>query len=189
MKQAIKRGFIILAAILFILICLHALFLDSGAIGAHAYYLMIKPTGTVFIFGRGETQAFNTSSLDAYYHIYSPFYFSPTTEQVKTVIVGNGITDLGAFLFTECTNLKAVYLPASIEEYPWTAFPSTIQELHFEGNCPDNLTDCRNASENPLHYANSLGLTVYYQPGTTGWDTPAWEGFQLIEQKYHVDWS
>lgn len=136
------------------------------------------------------------------------YYFA---DRVRRVVVMDGVTFLSANFLTDSPTLEAVYLSETVERISIEAFPaslSNLKEVHFQGNCPQSHPmlgqDLKNGVILPAgvfgggHFSDDWGLqedgsvlspVIYYQPGTTGWDDPAWDGFQLIEQKYHVNWG
>lgn len=116
---------------------------------------------------------------------------------VEKAIICNGITNVPGNLFGDC-DVTELYIPASVKEMDCTAFIASrdITALHFGGDAPkfvyggqDTTSDGSKPGNPLLKQLEDHAITIYYPPGAKGWDSPDWEGFQLIEQKYHVDWS
>ena len=77
--------------------------------------------------------------------------------------VPDGVTNILDYAFSYCNSLTNVTIPASVTSMEWDAFTfcGALTRVYFLGNAPDT------GGGNPFNYANA---TVYYLPGTTGWD-------------------
>ena len=175
-------------------------------IGDHVYcamdvdysiYEIGIPENTAVIFGSGEMWDFHDIGCDWVPpepdHGISPLYYS----QITKAILLDGVTNLSDDFFDMCMKLETLYLPASIQELDCTALTGCegITGIYFQGNCPEFVRRDRNSTTgfepwNPLESAYPSGaVTVYYQPGTTGWDPAFWEDYAvLVEREYEVDW-
>ena len=171
---------------------------DVTQVGNSAFCLITKDGETAVIFGFGKLWDYAEFGIDFFpnysHHGQSPFCLS----EIKKVIICYGITDISHELFYDCDELAEIYIPASVKEIDCHSMDFYHDDIHvyFGGNAPKftcmgkDITRGGSQPWNPLQYVCvEQPATVYYQPGTTGWDSPDWEGFQLIEQKYHVDWS
>jgi hypothetical protein len=78
-------------------------------------------------------------------------------------IVPNGVTSIGDFAFFSCTNLTSVTVPKSVQSIDNSAFASCtgLKSVFFQGDRP--------FVDSSAFYADNP--TVYYLPGTTGWET------------------
>ncbi len=113
----------------------------TGNAGANAYYELDTETGILRIYGTGET--YNRHGSWTYYGSYteydatgngvdgkgvastqytgnSPIYSN--RNYVKTVIIEEGITSIGAAFFYQCTNLTSVTMPNSLKLINYEAF-------------------------------------------------------------------
>ena len=177
-------------------------------VGDHVYCAMNRnyqldllgiPVDTAVVFGSGKMWDFTTIT---YYggassesnHGLSPLYSSTVTK----VILLDGVTNLSDSFIRGCGKLQTLYLPESIREFDCSAMNHCyeITGIYFQGNCPEFVRRDRNSATgfepwNPLESAYPNGtVTVYYQPGTTGWDPAFWEDYAvLVEREYEIDWS
>ncbi len=79
--------------------------------------------------------------------------------------IPNGITSIGSYAFLEGFSLTSVTIPDSVTSIGEGAFYCTLSNpcsIYFEGNAPSL------GGTNVFFFANNA--TVYYLPGTTGWD-------------------
>ena len=171
---------------------------DVTQVGNSAFCLIIKDGETAVIFGFGKLWDYAEFAIDFFpsysHHGLSPFYLS----EIKKVIFCYGITNISYELLSSCHDLEEVYIPSSVKKIDSNAFwhCSSMTSVHFGGNAPKFVNLKKEVYPDGTYPGNSFThlfakqpVTIYYQPGTTGWDSPDWEGFQLVEQKYHVDWS
>lgn len=85
-------------------------------------------------------------------------------DNIKKVVVKDGITNIPEDAFLWADGLKTVFLPASVTSVGSCAFAAceNLSAVYFQGNAPaiaeDAFEDC------------SKDLTLYYLEGTTGWD-------------------
>jgi hypothetical protein len=75
---------------------------------------------------------------------------------LTNVVLSDNLTSLGPSLFGGCTNLTTITIPSNVVALygPFADCPK-LKELFFEGNAPP---------------AVPINVTLYYLPGTTGWD-------------------
>jgi hypothetical protein len=90
------------------------------------------------------------------------FYFC---NSLTNVTIGNNVTSIGQTAFYYCTRLTRVTIPNSVSNIGNRAFEgcTNLNGICFQGNAP-NL-------DNTNVFHNDNNATVYYLPGTTGWDT------------------
>ena len=178
-------------------------------IGDHVYCAMNKnyqasllgiPENTAVIFGSGAMWDFTTITFDGIddthsetNHGLSPLHGCGITK----AILLDGVTNLSDSFLRSCHGLETLYLPASLREFDCNAMNHCyeITSIYFEGNSPEFVHRDKTAAtgyvpRNPLESAYPNGtVTVYYQPGTTGWDPAFWEDYAvLVEREYEVDW-
>jgi hypothetical protein len=78
--------------------------------------------------------------------------------------IPNSVTSIGGGAFSDCTSLTGVTIPNSVTSIGDWAFADcpNLTGVNFQGNAPSLGSDV-------FDYDNNV--TVYYLPGTTGWDT------------------
>jgi hypothetical protein len=119
---------------------------DFGECGYNAYWRYETSTGTLIIYGEGETWDRGwIGKGQPWFHL---------REEIKTIIVGEGITRLGEMDFKSVTNVESIYLPKSLTTIEQCAFERckklksiTIpencflkQEVFFENKALESLT-------------------------------------------------
>lgn len=119
--------------------------------------------GVLTISGTGDMYDFVTVAI----HHEKPWgLFS---DEIYSIVIGEGITDIGRGAFSGCTNLKNVYLPASLESINEYAFYSckniesiTVADdsvlMHIEDS---SLTNTRWYTNQPDNNPVYLGRTLY----------------------------
>ena len=171
---------------------------DVTQVGNSAFCLITKDGETAVIFGLGRLWNASEITYGAFPN-YPHFGLSTLyASEIQKAIICYGITNIPHEFFTYCTKLSEIYIPSTVKKIDSSTFwgCDRLARVHFEGNAPKFIyIKDEPITENVLPW-NSFDdlsaeqpVTIYYQPGTTGWDSPDWEGFQLVEQKYHVDWS
>ena len=86
----------------------------TGAYGESITYSLDLSTGTLTFSGSGDMADSMGSASD------SPFY--SYRDRITSVIVGDGITSIGAYAFYRCTKLRAVRMPGSVTRIGSSAF-------------------------------------------------------------------
>lgn len=83
---------------------------------------------------------------------------------LTNVTFANGLASIGERSFGGCTGLTSITMPASITSIGGEAFDfcTSLHSVYFEGNAP--------AADLSVFF-NDSSATVYYLPGTTGWDS------------------
>jgi hypothetical protein len=88
---------------------------------------------------------------------------------LTSVTIPNTVTFIDDAAFAQCSSLTSVTIPDNVtylggDRFPGGAFAgcSSLTALYFKGNAPGVGPD-------PFAYDNNA--TVYYLPGTAGWDT------------------
>ena len=85
-----------------------------------------------------------------YYGGEAPWSDLGITENIKSVIVGEGITSIGSYAFTLFKNAASVSLPSTLKKIGHDAFHSTgITEITI----PESVTEI---SQNAFFYSNKL---------------------------------
>jgi len=86
-------------------------------------------------------------------------------DSLSRVTIPNSVTTIGAFAFFGCSNLTSITIPTSVTSIEHEAFANckNLTKIYFLGNAPKIGEDIF------MDFPNSTPVTVYYQPGTTGW--------------------
>jgi hypothetical protein len=92
---------------------------------------------------------------------YIGIYMFASCPNLTNVTIGNGVTSISDYVFYNCTRLASVTIGNSVTYLGYDAFSgcSSLAGIYFLGNAPSVAWAVFN--DNP---------TVYYLPGTTGWD-------------------
>jgi hypothetical protein len=82
---------------------------------------------------------------------------------LASITLPGSITSIGLYAFAVCGGLTNVTIPAGVTNIGQYAFQSctSLRGVYFQGNAP---------SANPNIFHGDSNLTVYYLPGTIGWD-------------------
>lgn len=99
-----------------------------GADGDNLTWKLNRDTGELTISGTGYMKDYDSASNTPWYSIRN---------EIKTVSVGSGATDVGAYAFSGCSSLTGVTLPDSLTEIRRHAFSeSSLKEISI----PENVT-------------------------------------------------
>jgi hypothetical protein len=93
---------------------------------------------------------------------YEAFY----NTSVAFVMIPGSVTNIEDEAFWNCTSLTTVTIPGSVISIGSEVFQdcTSLTSVYFGGNAP-SLDGAEFAGDDPQN------LTVYYLPGTTGWDS------------------
>ena len=83
--------------------------------------------------------------------------------KITEIVLPTNVTSIGNYAFFDCSGLTGVTLPAMLTHIGDEAFVAcdALTGVYFEGNAPQ----LGNAA-----FRGATQATVYYRPGTTGWD-------------------
>lgn len=89
--------------------------IDSGSCGTNVTW-ELHEDGRLIISGSGKMTNYGTSSSNR-----SPFYWSYKND-ITSVIINEGVTSIGNYVFYKCSEIKSVMLPDSIDSIGYDAF-------------------------------------------------------------------
>ncbi|MDD6975961.1 MAG: leucine-rich repeat domain-containing protein [Bacteroidales bacterium] len=108
-----------------------------------------------------SSSAFNGFGGDLYvncnipsyrYHNESPFFKGNFT----SLVIGEGVTSIGANAFYHCSSLQSVTIPSSVTSIGFSAFPGCGGDLYV--NC--NIPSYRYSSDSPFYDGNFTSLVI-----------------------------
>ena len=114
---------------------------QTGKCGDNVTYSLDTETGVLTISGTGKMTAF--SRFDD-----SPFY---QNSNIKSVIIGNGVTSIGDYVFEGCENLTSVTIPNTVISIGDDAFDCCTSLTNV--TIPDRVTSIGNEA---FYYCKSL---------------------------------
>ena len=100
--------------------------LKSGSCGENVRY-ELSSDGTLTISGSGN--------MNNYERTESPFY---NNDNIKKVIIGTGITDIGESLFLNCSKLCSVEISDTVTKLGWNCFYGCCSLTEIE--IPESVT-------------------------------------------------
>ena len=91
-----------------------------------------------------------------------------------SITIPNSVTSIGIFAFLGCSSLTSVTIPNGVTTIGRQAFSycPSLTGIYFAGNAPTNVG------------SDTFGATVYFLPGTTGW-----ENFAQLTDATTVLWN
>ena len=119
---------------------------EEGTCGENLTWSLNRKTGVLTIYGTGKMDTFLSGNLEE----EMPWY--DLRSQIKTVVVGDGVTSISQCAFVECTNLTNISISESVLEIGSRAFGgcSALRNVTL----PEGLTKiCDNT------FANCTALT------------------------------
>lgn len=92
------------------------------------------------------------------------------------VSLPNSLTTIKGRTFWECSALESVIIPSNITQIEGCPFDDcqSLKTICFLGNAPEMDEDVFN------DWNLVKAATLYYLPGTSGWTTPTWNGYNTI---------
>ena len=92
---------------------------NSGKCGENLTWTL--ENGTLTISGAGEMENYNATYN---YNTYTPWYYDGVIENVRSVVIEEGVTSIGTYAFQGCENLVSVTIPDTV---------TSVGEGAFEG--------------------------------------------------------
>lgn len=117
MKNMTKRTMSVILGLVLAVATLCSAFVVANATttttpGPNLTYSFDSATGTFTITGTGDMYDFRDTALGT--NRKTPW--TDIKDQIKTVIIGEGVTGIGDYSFYNCTNLTKVVLPSTLKE-------------------------------------------------------------------------
>lgn len=134
MKKRITGILLIFYIIIPIIIAVPAMAAESGICGDNLTWIL-DDSGTLTISGTGNM-------TDWSYTQYSPWH--DNSDNIKALIIENGVTSIGNLAFTNCGNMASVVLPDSLTSIGNSAFEHCISLSTVK--IPDNVTNIGNSA-------------------------------------------
>lgn len=177
MKKTLKRTLAVLMIIMTIMssvsvLAVNATLKSKGRIGENVTYTYNSKSGALIISGKGKTYDYDTSKSDS-----SPFY---NNDNIKSVVIKDGVTYIGETLLRGCDSLTDVSIPKSVKVIAGSAFYScnSLKSIKI----PYGVTtigksafyNCKNLATisipNSVHNIGSGAFlsTEWYEKQTTG---------------------
>ncbi len=116
--------------------------------------------GVLTISGTGIINIYSDSTGGINYNYGGPW--SKFSDQITTVVIEDGASDIGGYSFTDCTNLTSVVIPDSVVSIGYFAFfnCSSLTDVYYGGS-EEDWAAVKISSENDcllnadIHYAES----------------------------------
>lgn len=160
MKKQLAR--LLSAALLLLALCIGASAAGtSGKCGPSAYWSFDSGTGTLTISGSGAMSdyVFEWGESD-------PRPWSAYLSEIKTVVIGDSITEIGKEAF-----------------YGYSYYGSGTLGAYFLGAAPQLVGTVNANCSFPSDW------TLYYLPGTSGWTGEAYEGYRIAPWDGETRWD
>ena len=114
---------------------------DSGSCGNNVTYKYSESTHTLTISGSGAMENYGTPT---------PPWYSYRND-IKAVVIDNGVTSIGHYAFQSCTNMTSVSIPNSVTSIGFYAFVSCSSLMSV--SIPNSVTSI---NHNAFSYCSSL---------------------------------
>ena len=157
----------------------HGAVVNCGACGGNMTWTLYED-GLLHFAGDGDMYDYGTEIG------YTPWF--EYADQVKSVEISDGITNICHFAFADCVNLTTIMIPSSVGMIGYNAFDNctslqsiVLMNLHYAYTPSFNgctslteiyLLDARYVAKNPYGFFDSIGLTDYaehlYMPASMG---------------------
>lgn len=125
----------------------------SGTCGENVTWTL-DDNGTLTISGEGKTEDYKASQTDSV--INSPWF--PLRDKIKSIVIEEGVTELGWYAFRHCTTFTSITIPKSLKKMNWGAIDNCkgLKEVHIS----DLAAWCniKFVNSSPMYYADKLYL-------------------------------
>ncbi len=140
-----RKTLLLLILTLFSFSAIHAD--DNGSCGDNLTWKFTSSDGTLTISGTGNT----TNFFD---HRYVPW--GSLRNEIKKVVIKDGVTNIGKYAFYECTNLTSVEMPNSVTSIGRYAFYGCSGLTSVE--IPNSVTSIGNSAFNSCYSLTSVEI-------------------------------
>ncbi len=118
----------------------------SGSCSEGVTYDFDENTGVLIISGSGDMGDYD----------YSNIPWGSYASDIKSVVIGDGVTNVGEYAFYNCKNLSSVIIPDSVTDIGYYAFSNCVSLSSI--NIPSGVTSI---GESAFYYcSNLLSITV-----------------------------
>lgn len=195
----------IIISVLALLLLLNCTFIpasaasNSGACGKNAFWSFDSQTATLTISGTGAIDGYEILiAVNGSYSFTEAAPWKPYASEIKSVVIGEGITSIGESAFCHFDNLESIKLPSTLTMVENFAFarcghvdrviiPESVRYIgcnaflgkhgetpyiYFLGDAP------RAKDQSSSGHSFSKNTTLYYIPGTAGWSGSNWNGYK-----------
>lgn len=173
---------------------------NSGTCGPNATWSYNEQTRTLTISGFGAIDGYEQlAAINGSLGKTASAPWKPYSNDIHSIIIGEGITSIGESAFKHCDNLENLKLPNTllqIENYAFSkcgslervVIPENVQQIacnaflgryeetkpyiYFLGSAPTAK------SKGTMGRSFSYNTTLYYVSGTSGWSSSTWNGYQ-----------
>ena len=127
--------------------------ITSNVCGKNLTWKLDQSTGILTISGTGSMYYYSISQ-GAIYQITPPWY--ENRGSVKKIVIGDGVTEIGAYAFYGCSKAQSVEIAASVKKIGNKAFSycNTLSELVFTGDGLEEIGEYAFENCNALSHAN-----------------------------------
>jgi len=148
----------ILLLLIIILLSVACAFAQSGTTGPLTWELN---DGTLTISGDGKMPDYDRSGMTPWYEYQYAIF---------TVVIENGVENIGSNAFSYCTNLTSVIIPNSVKSIGYSAFSNCT--VLFSITIPGSVTEIRTYAFSKCTFMNSVTISNGVQSiesGAFGW--------------------
>ncbi|MBE6741166.1 MAG: fibronectin type III domain-containing protein [Ruminococcaceae bacterium] len=157
MKRNISKLIALFTGVIMLLSCVPVFAAPaSGSCGDNVSFTYNKATGEVVISGTGAMKDYSVLEDGAYYSDYSPFCFC---DDIKSVVIGEGVTSVGNWSFAGCKKLESVSLPSTMKRIGKRAFIGCISIKEIA--VPERVEEINDSA-----FYNCAALTAIDIPGS-----------------------
>ena len=121
----------------------------SGSCGRNLTWTLDESTGTLTIEGIGAMYDYD---YDSY-----PWY--KDRNNISTIVIGDGVTNIGSYAFYSCSGLTSIFIPNSVTSIGNSAFSNCSSFTSF--TIPNSVTSIGNSA-----FSNCKGLTSITIPNS-----------------------
>lgn len=156
-------------------------------IGNQAYAAYSEKRETLVVFGQGATWPGSYSPTR--YTVGNVFHGTAEKTgrrfRAEKLIIAEGITKLSAYTLDGIGYVRDIYIASTVQGMDSTnSLPSStcLRAVYYLGNATDAVPFALSGDETDW-------IKAYCLPGTSGWDTGAWQNIPVETRRFSVDWG